>query len=87
MRKGIGGKKKPCAVVEAVDPFELTSMNVFELETQGLRMDFGEQTCNERAEGELSVKEDVLSGVRGERRGMAATGRGVTEGRGEIIRG
>lgn len=71
--KGTEGKKKPWAVVEAVDPFELTSMNVFELETQGLRMDLGEQTCKERAEGELSVKESVLSGVRGEPGVTAAT--------------
>lgn len=47
-------------------------------------MDLGEQTCKERAE--WSVKGGVFSGVRGEPAGTAAILRGVTEGRGGVVK-
>lgn len=51
------GKKKPWAVVEAVDPFEVIIMDVCKLKSQGLRMDlWGTEAFKGRAEGEWSVR-------------------------------
>lgn len=38
MHKG-GGKEKPLAVAEAMNPFELTSMNVCKIKIQRLKVD------------------------------------------------
>lgn len=84
MGKWTRGKKKPWAEVEALDPFELTSMSMIELEAQGLRMGLGEQTCREIAEGEFSVKGGMLSEVRGEPEGTAATVRGSQKAEEEL---
>lgn len=52
--KGPRGKKKPCVVVESVDPFELISTNVCKLKHKGWGWTCRQQTFKRRAE-EVSV--------------------------------